>query len=114
MADLLLAASKRNVGRYPLTLQRADNGRRAVTSIRRRFTNGDPISSLNPPQLAKVVLVVMPCASGDFGIQDDTAIGINALMHLILQLSRCAFLLGQCGFRIGATGVRLVGHASCR
>ena len=41
-------------------------------------------------------------------IENHATVGINGLMHFVLQLSRCTPFLGQCRIGVGPAGVRLI------
>src|SRR4029079_17140837 len=102
------AAPQRNVGSRLLTLERANDVRRAVSPIRGRFTNRDLIASSHAFQLREIRLVVMSCSSRHLRIQNDPTVGVDRLMHFILQLPRGSLLLSKRALGIGTTARRTV------
>ena len=92
-----------------LALERANDVRRAVSPIGDRFTDRDLVVLSNTLELREIRLVVVPCSGRHLRIQDDPTVGIDRLMHFVLQLPRRSLLLSQRGVWIGAAAMRLVG-----
>jgi hypothetical protein len=108
------ATPEGDVGRRPLLLQLSDDGCRTIAAIRNRFIDPDLVTVFDTPELVEVRLIVMPRSRGDLGVEDDSTVGINTLMHFVSEPSRRSPLLGKCGVRVGATVVRLIGNCAFR
>jgi hypothetical protein len=70
--------------------------------------NCDLVPLLNPLQLLEVGLIVMAGTGRHIGVQDHTALGFGALVHLVFELLRRPSLLGQRRIGVGATAVSLI------
>jgi len=83
-----------------------------VASIGGRFLDGAVALVFDASQLLKVRLVVMGPARGDFGVENDAALGVDRLTHLVFELQGRTAFLRQRGLGVGATAVRSVRHAA--
>ena len=94
--------------------QRFDDVRRTVATISGHFNNRESASLFDSLELLQIGLVVVPRSGGNVRVQDHAAVGVDALMHFVLELPRCTFLLGQGGVGIGATTVGLIRQFALR
>ena len=99
---------QRNVRLGAFGLQRLEDFGGAIASIRGRFLDGAVASVFDASQLFKIRLVIVSPARSDFSVENDAALGVDRLMHFILELPRGSLLLSQCGIRVGTTAVGLV------
>jgi hypothetical protein len=91
-----------------LFLQRANDGRRAIAPIGGRFMNRNVVQVFYSLELGEVGLIVVSRSRRDLRNLNYPAVGVDRLMHFILELPRGSLLLSQCGIRVGTTAVGLV------